>query len=224
MESVDLGSGKMALLLSLTCCQQKDSDQPARSVDTSKILLSSQISAIAGNILSVRRRHLDPASERYNSKLPVTQVFERGQRANTGGDWCETMKASLIFYLHLAIVCNALQISVDLVHCAKEKIDLELQKIWLSENKEEKIISCVFESPKWRSIPHRDLAVLVGVFMQSLVCTFSKQFYLLYLQLTKFSSGHLPVIIDHKITHWEERDGFLNCSITTNHTPGVLWL
>jgi hypothetical protein len=55
-------------------------------VDTSKILLSSQISAIAGNILSVRRRHLDPASERYNSKLPVTQVFERGQRANTGGD------------------------------------------------------------------------------------------------------------------------------------------
>ena len=62
------------------------------------------------------------------------------------------MKASLIFYLHLAIVCNALQISVDLVHCAKEKIDLELQKIWLSENKEEKIISCGKNKNKWVAV------------------------------------------------------------------------
>lgn len=71
MDSVDLGFGKMALLLSLTCCQQRDSYQPVRSVDTSKTILSSQITAVTGNILSVRRRHLDPASERYNSKLPL---------------------------------------------------------------------------------------------------------------------------------------------------------
>lgn len=97
MDPVDLGFGKMALLLSLTCCQQTDSYQPARSVDTSKTILSSRITAVTGNILSVRRRHLDPASERYNSKLPATRVFERGQRANAGGGWCEAYKGKLAF-------------------------------------------------------------------------------------------------------------------------------
>lgn len=57
--------------LTFSGCQQRDSYQPVRSVDTSKTILSSQITAVTGNILSVRRRHLDPASERYNSKLPL---------------------------------------------------------------------------------------------------------------------------------------------------------
>lgn len=58
------------------------------------------------------------------------------------------IKANLLFYLHLAILCNALKISVDLVYCTKQKIDLELQKTRLTEKGEEKIISCLFESPK----------------------------------------------------------------------------
>lgn len=40
-------------------------------MDTSKTVSSSQITARAGNILSVRRMHLDPASERCNSKPPL---------------------------------------------------------------------------------------------------------------------------------------------------------
>lgn len=37
-------------------------------------------------------------------------------------------KANLLFHMNLAIFYNALKISVDLVHCTQEKIDLGLQK------------------------------------------------------------------------------------------------
>lgn len=37
-------------------------------------------------------------------------------------------KANLLFHIHLAIFYNALKISVDLVHCTQDKIDLGLQK------------------------------------------------------------------------------------------------
>ncbi|KAL1789667.1 C-type lectin domain family 9 member A isoform X1 [Sigmodon hispidus] len=67
-DSVNLGFGKMVPLPSLTCYQQRDSYQPARSVDTSKTIPSSQISAATGSILSARRMHLNPAPEIYSSK------------------------------------------------------------------------------------------------------------------------------------------------------------
>lgn len=113
--------------------------------------------------------HSDPASERSCLEPPLLhegleEIKEQMQEEI--GVWA--MKANLLLCLRLAILLNVLQISVDLVlYYAKEKIDLELQKPWLIENKEEKIISCLFGSPKWLPIPQRNLAIIVGICLYS---------------------------------------------------------
>lgn len=57
-------------------------------------------------------------------------------------------EGQLLLYLCAAIFLKALQISVELIQCTVEKNDLEIQKTWPIKNKEEKIISCLFGSPK----------------------------------------------------------------------------
>lgn len=118
IDSVDLGSGKMVPLLSLTCCQQRVSYQAARSVDTSKITLLSQMSALNGNILSVRRRRLDPASERYNSKLPLLHMCLKEAREQMEEEIdVRLMKANLLYvytWQYPVMLCR-FQLTVSIV-------------------------------------------------------------------------------------------------------------
>lgn len=54
------------------------------------------------------------------------KALEEG--ANAGGDWCVGHAGKLLLYLPVTIFLNALQISIELIQCTEEKIDLELQK------------------------------------------------------------------------------------------------
>lgn len=104
--------------LTFSGCQKRDSYQPVSSVDTSKTIRSSQITAVAGNILSVRRRHLDPASERYNSKLPLLHKCLKEVRKQMQKEiGVRSMKANLllIYTWQYSIVLWNFQLALSIV-------------------------------------------------------------------------------------------------------------